>query len=106
MHGIRCVAALFVLALAMSCTSIPMSAHRFPVSKNKTLAASDLIEVGEVDRSIQVELIFRSRCARSSSSSLLLLASFSGPMFDSTPVIHDRRIYAPSKDGYLYCLRG
>jgi outer membrane protein assembly factor BamB len=35
---------------------------------------------------------------------LLLLASFSGPMFDSTPVVHDRRIYAPSKDGYLYCL--
>ena len=31
------------------------------------------------------------------------LAGYPGPMFDSTPVVWDGRIYAGSKDGYLYC---
>jgi zinc D-Ala-D-Ala dipeptidase len=59
MDGFRYLIAVVLLPLAISCTSIPMSAHRFPVSKNKTLAASNLIEVREVDRSIQVELIYK-----------------------------------------------
>ena len=37
-------------------------------------------------------------------SRLVLLASFRGPMFDSTPVVWDGRVYAGSKDGFLYCL--
>jgi len=35
---------------------------------------------------------------------LILLDRLSGPMFDATPVVWNRRIYAGSKDGYLYCL--
>lgn len=35
---------------------------------------------------------------------LTRLARFSGPMFDATPVVWDGRIYAGSKNGYLYCL--
>ena len=32
------------------------------------------------------------------------LSSFTGPMFDSTPVVWDGHVYAGSKDGFLYCL--
>lgn len=32
------------------------------------------------------------------------LASLPGPMFDSTPVVWDGRVYAASKNGFLYCL--
>jgi outer membrane protein assembly factor BamB len=35
---------------------------------------------------------------------LVLLDRLAGPMFDATPVAWDGRIYAGSKDGYLYCL--
>jgi len=59
MYGLRRIAAAVFLQLAISCHSIPMSSHRFPVSGNKALAALDLIEVGEVDRSIHVELIYK-----------------------------------------------
>lgn len=32
------------------------------------------------------------------------LARLSGPMFDATPIVWNGRIYAGSKNGYLYCL--
>ena len=32
------------------------------------------------------------------------LARLSGPMFDATPVVWNGRVYAGSKNGYLYCL--
>ncbi len=35
---------------------------------------------------------------------LLLLDRIEGPMFDATPTVWNNRIYAASKDGYLYCL--
>ena len=35
---------------------------------------------------------------------LTRLARLAGPMFDATPVVWNRRIYAGSKNGYLYCL--
>lgn len=35
---------------------------------------------------------------------LVLLDRLSGPMFDATPVVWNNRVYAGSKDGYLYCL--
>lgn len=35
---------------------------------------------------------------------LKLLDRITGPMFDATPTVWDNRIYAASKDGYLYCL--
>ncbi len=35
---------------------------------------------------------------------LQLLDRFSGPMFDATPTVWNGRIYAASKNGYLYCL--
>jgi hypothetical protein len=31
-------------------------------------------------------------------------AIFPGSMFDATPVCWDGRVYAASRDGYLYCL--
>ena len=33
-----------------------------------------------------------------------LLDRLQGPMFDATPTVWNDRIYAASKDGYLYCL--
>ncbi|MCP5534754.1 MAG: hypothetical protein H7A51_00795 [Akkermansiaceae bacterium] len=38
------------------------------------------------------------------SGKLSRLARLAGPMFDATPIVWNRRIYAGSKDGYLYCL--
>ncbi len=35
---------------------------------------------------------------------LVRLDRLSGPMFDATPVVWDGRVYAGSKDGFLYCL--
>ena len=35
---------------------------------------------------------------------LVRLDRLEGPMFDATPVVWDERVYAGSKDGYLYCL--
>lgn len=35
---------------------------------------------------------------------LKLLDRLAGPMFDATPTVWNNRIYAASKDGYLYCL--
>lgn len=35
---------------------------------------------------------------------LTRLARLAGPMFDATPIVWNRRIYAGSKNGYLYCL--
>ena len=35
---------------------------------------------------------------------LVRLDRLSGPMFDATPVVWDGRVYAGSKNGYLYCL--
>ena len=33
-----------------------------------------------------------------------MLARMDGPGFDATPLIHDGRVYAASRDGWLYCL--
>ena len=35
---------------------------------------------------------------------LVRLDRLEGPMFDATPVVWDERVYAGSKDGFLYCL--
>lgn len=35
---------------------------------------------------------------------LVRLDRLAGPMFDATPVVWNGRVYAGSKDGYLYCL--
>lgn len=35
---------------------------------------------------------------------LQLLDRLAGPMFDATPTVWNGRVYAASKDGYLYCL--
>lgn len=35
---------------------------------------------------------------------MVRLDRLDGPMFDATPVVWNERIYAGSKDGYLYCL--
>ena len=35
---------------------------------------------------------------------LVRLDRLEGPMFDATPVVCDERVYAGSKDGFLYCL--
>ncbi|MEJ6573296.1 MAG: hypothetical protein QNL39_15040 [Akkermansiaceae bacterium] len=40
----------------------------------------------------------------SSAGKLTRLARLAGPMFDATPIVWNRRIYAGSKNGYLYCL--
>ncbi|MEJ6570257.1 MAG: hypothetical protein QNL80_15445, partial [Akkermansiaceae bacterium] len=32
------------------------------------------------------------------------IARLAGPMFDATPIVWNGRIYAGSKNGYLYCL--
>ena len=35
---------------------------------------------------------------------MIRLDRLSGPMFDATPVVWNGRVYAGSKNGYLYCL--
>jgi len=42
--------------------------------------------------------------AVSADGKLSRLARLAGPMFDATPVVWNHRIYAGSKNGYLYCL--
>ena len=44
---------------AVACTHIPMAAHKFPQSRNKVLAQHNLIDIRDVDRGIQVELIYK-----------------------------------------------
>jgi PQQ-like domain len=40
----------------------------------------------------------------STENKLVWMDSLNGPMFDSTPVVWEGRVYAGSKDGFLYCL--